>query len=63
MIYILSIDIEQYNELTMKQPEVQKPMPPRTTLPEDWLAVIVAFFIILLSVAGLFGPNGINIIF
>lgn len=32
-------------------------------LNEDWLAVLIAFVLILLSVIGLFGPHGINIVF
>ncbi len=35
----------------------------RSPLSEDWLAVIIAFIIILLSVIGLLGPNGIKIVF
>ena len=35
----------------------------RFTLSEDWQAVLFAFFIILLSVIGLLGPNGIKIVF
>ncbi len=32
-------------------------------LGEDWLAVIIAFLLILLSVIGLIGPNGIKLVF
>lgn len=35
--------------------------PARFTLSEDWLAVLIAFVILLLSAAGLLGPNGLNI--
>ena len=35
----------------------------RFTLNEDWLAVLIAFFLILLSVIGLLGPNGLKIVF
>lgn len=35
----------------------------RITLSEDWLAVVVAFGLILLSAIGILGKNGINIIF
>jgi hypothetical protein len=30
---------------------------------EDWLAVFLAFLIILLSAIGLLGPNGLNLTF
>ncbi len=30
---------------------------------EDWLAVILAFVLILLSAVGVLGPNGLNIRF
>ena len=33
------------------------------SLNEDWLAVLLAFLLILLSVIGILGKNGINIIF
>lgn len=32
-------------------------------LNEDWLSVLIAFLLILLSAIGLLGPNGIKIIF
>jgi hypothetical protein len=32
-------------------------------LSEDWLSVLIAFLIILLSVIGLLGPNGLKIVF
>lgn len=34
-----------------------------SSIPEDWLAVILAFLLILLSAIGLLGPNGIKITF
>ncbi len=37
--------------------------PATRRLSEDWLAVIIAAVIILLSVIGLLGKNGINITF
>ncbi len=33
------------------------------TLSEDWLAVLIAFLIVLFSVIGLLGPNGLKIPF
>ena len=36
---------------------------PRFSLSEDWLAVLIAFILILLSVIGLLGPNGLKIVF
>lgn len=39
----------------------QAKKPPR--LSEDWLAVIIAYALILLSVIGLLGPNGLMIKF
>jgi hypothetical protein len=36
---------------------------PRFTLGEDWLAVLIALLLILLSVIGLLGPNGLKIVF
>ncbi len=35
----------------------------RKPLSEDWLAVIVAFILIVLAAIGVLGPNGINIRF
>jgi hypothetical protein len=35
----------------------------RSPISEDWLAVIIAFVLILLSTIGLLGPNGLNIQF
>ena len=35
----------------------------RFTLSEDWLAVVIAFLVILLTVIGLLGPNGIKVAF
>ncbi len=35
----------------------------RITLSEDWLSVLIALFIILLSAIGLLGPNGFKIVF
>ncbi len=32
-------------------------------LGEDWLAVFIAFLLVLLSVIGLLGPNGIKVVF
>ncbi len=32
-------------------------------LGEDWLAVIIAFLLVLLSAIGLLGPNGIKVVF
>lgn len=32
-------------------------------LSEDWLAVILAFLLILLSVLGIFGEHGLKIVF
>jgi hypothetical protein len=41
--------------------------PPRTSgapkISEDWLAVLIAYILILLSVIGVLGKNGINIKF
>jgi len=41
----------------------KEPAPSRFTINEDWLAVFIAFFLILLSILGLLGPNGIKIVF
>ncbi len=35
----------------------------RFTLSEDWLSVLIAAIIILLSVIGWLGPNGLKIVF
>lgn len=35
----------------------------RFSLNEDWLALIIAFVVILLSIIGLLGPNGLKIVF
>jgi hypothetical protein len=32
--------------------------PPRRGFNEDWLAVLLAFLVILLSTIGIFGPQG-----
>lgn len=36
---------------------------PRKTLSEDWLAVIIAFVLILLAAVGILGENGLMIRF
>ncbi len=35
----------------------------KTLLAEDWLAVLIAFSVILLAVLGIFGKTGLNITF
>ena len=42
-------------------PDNQQESPPR--LSEDWLAVILAFAIVLLSAIGILGENGLKISF
>jgi hypothetical protein len=42
---------------------VNKNQGSRFSLNEDWLALIIAFVVILLSVVGLLGPNGLKIAF
>lgn len=44
-----------------KDKQLMRNISPR--LSEDWLAVIIAFALILLSVIGLLGPNGLMIKF
>ena len=44
-----------------KRAAKQPAAPARPALNEDWLAVLIAFVILLLSAAGLLGPNGIYI--
>ena len=46
-----------------KRAAKQPPAPARPVLHEDWLAVLIAFLLILLAGVGLLGPNGINIPF
>jgi hypothetical protein len=36
---------------------------PRLAVNEDWLAIIIALLVILLSAAGILGSNGIHIPF
>ncbi len=47
----------------MKNPESPKISSIFLAINEDWLAVIIAFLLILLSVVGLLGPQGLKIIF
>lgn len=35
----------------------------KVLLAEDWLAVVIAFTVILLAAVGIFGKNGLNITF
>jgi hypothetical protein len=42
-------------------PEIHTNSRPRFTINEDWLSVIIAFLLIILSMIGLLGPNGIMI--
>ena len=47
----------------MTNPHPSSPAPARPKLNEDWLAILIALLIVLLSAAGLLGPQGIKIIF
>jgi len=44
-------------------PDSKQTAHPYFTVNEDWLSVFIAFFLILLSIIGLLGPNGIKISF
>ena len=44
-------------------PSEMKKQPPVLNISEDWWAVILAFLVILLSVIGILGKNGIPISF
>lgn len=48
-----------------KQTRDDKPVPRANLIPlsEDWLAVIIAFVLIVLSAIGLLGPHGIKVVF
>jgi hypothetical protein len=43
--------------------ETHTPPAPRLSLSEDWLAVLLAFGLIILSVLGILGKNGLEIPF
>jgi hypothetical protein len=47
-------------ENSRPQEDNQKPTP---RISEDWLAVIIAFILILISAIGILGENGINILY
>jgi hypothetical protein len=47
----------------MTMPDSKPSARPRFTVNEDWLSVFIAFLLIIFSVIGLLGPNGIKIIF
>jgi hypothetical protein len=48
--------------MSKNRKHLDKPAP-KSWLNEDWLAVILAFVIILLAAIGLLGPNGLPIRF
>jgi hypothetical protein len=43
-------------------PDTRKPST-SLKLSEDWLSILIAFFVILIATLGLLGPNGIQITF
>jgi hypothetical protein len=42
----------------MTKPTSPATQPPRRVINEDWLAVLLAFLVILLCTIGIFGPQG-----